>query len=205
MNPQILTYTTHRAAIFALIGIFVLISIIYLSPKYLTVASATIHSDAIVLMAGPIFELRKKEALKIFEQGFARYLLLPSTGEVWEHQEQSKSFRKSHFSFPATINQKYRRYYEGTHIEILRTKKMMQELGLTSAIFVSSPYHMRRIQIIANREIDAMTDRLAYVPATEHRTGGWKWWLSRNDWWWVANEYVKIGWLLVSRNFLLTV
>jgi len=45
----------------------------------------------------------------------------------------------------------------------------MESLGLTSGIFVSSPYHMRRIKVIAERvyrdAAGAPTYRLYFVPS----------------------------------------
>jgi len=37
-------------------------------------------------------------------------------------------------------------------------------------------------------QLDATTTRLAYLAVTEHKTAGWKWWLGKNDWWWVTSD-----------------
>ena len=41
--------------------------------------------------------------------------------------------------------------YENTHLELLLAREMMVKLGLKSAVVVSSPYHMRRLQLIAGQ------------------------------------------------------
>ena len=40
-------------------------------------------------------------------------------------------------------------HFEDTHVEILRARSILQNMGLKSVNFVSSPYHMRRIKMIS--------------------------------------------------------
>jgi hypothetical protein len=42
--------------------------------------------------------------------------------------------------------------YEDTHVELIKAKKTMKMYGWNSTIFVSAPYHMRRIQIMMDKE-----------------------------------------------------
>jgi len=43
------------------------------------------------------------------------------------------------------------RIFEHTHLELLTGRRMMEKLGYRSAVIVSSPYQMRRLQLIANK------------------------------------------------------
>jgi hypothetical protein len=50
------------------------------------------------------------------------------------------------------------RFYESTHVEMLLAKKAMDACQFKKAIFVSSPYHMKRIKIMADRVFDSSYD-----------------------------------------------
>ncbi len=75
----------------------------------------------------------------------------------------------------------------------------MDGKGLTSAIFVSSPYHMRRIKLIANRVFIGTGYRMVFIPTRfEKRTEG-LWFLHQSDIRKVASEYGKIVWFFLYR------
>ena len=58
----------------------------------------------------------------------------------------------------------YPSFYEDTHIEIIEAQKRMSDYGLKSAIFVSSPHHMRRIKLIAEKVFKSNNYNFYYVP-----------------------------------------
>ncbi|EFK09732.1 conserved hypothetical protein [delta proteobacterium NaphS2] len=91
---------------------------------------------------------------------------------------------------------------EDTHSEVLRAKEMMDAYGLKSAIFVSSPYHMRRIKIIAAKVFGQKNYDLSFVPTPYEKTCGPLWWTDSYCLKWVMGEYVKIPWFLSYEPFL---
>ena len=81
----------------------------------------------------------------------------------------------------------------------------MEGLGFTSAIFVSSPYHMRRINIIAKSVFldpkNTPTFKLYFVP-TRYETPHLNFWLLNiHDLRFVLMEYSKIFWFFIYSNF----
>ena len=88
----------------------------------------------------------------------------------------------------------YPDFYENTHIEVLEAGKMMKSLGLKSAILVSSPYHMRRIRIIAGQVFSHEKYRLTFRGSRhvqhDRFPSQFTWTRMRK----VLGEYIKIGW-----------
>ncbi|NPV04880.1 MAG: YdcF family protein [Syntrophaceae bacterium] len=119
---------------------------------------------------------------------------------------------------------------EDTHEETLIARDLMERMGLKSAILVSSPYHMRRIQLIARRVFDTQTDSpsktdntslpsregqregaekahgneftLTHVP-TRYETKSEGFWLFNSyDRRFILSEYAKIAWFLLYAPFV---
>ena len=80
-------------------------------------------------------------------------------------------------------------------------KAMMDELGFKSANFVSSPYHMRRVKLIADRVFAGGNYNLSFVPSRYEETHKNLWWLNKYDLKWVLSEYSKIIWFLLYEPF----
>ena len=88
-------------------------------------------------------------------------------------------------------------FMENTHLKILHAKSIMEKYGFKSAIFVSSPYHMRRIKMIATKAFEEDNHSLCFIPATFEKFNKKIWLLSKNDRQWILSEYAKIAWFLL--------
>src|SRR5208283_6058683 len=93
-------------------------------------------------------------------------------------------------------------FYERTHVEELYAKKIMDSLGLKSAIMVSSPYHMRRIRLIASRTFGEQSRSFSYVPTPFEYDPSSVWDMGRGKWMFVINEYIKICWFHLYSLFI---
>ena len=120
------------------------------APAYLTYADKPVKSDVVVLFVGPDYEARLKEARKLVEEGYARYLIVPAYGTVYDFSILTNKTNQTNRTAP-TNKPFYPSYVEDTHIEVLEAKRMMDKAGFKSAIFVSSPFHMRRIKTMVER------------------------------------------------------
>ena len=134
---------------------------------------------------------------------------------------------KRRFSFFSSnqLNQPSQRnwFVEDTHDEALIARDMMERLGISSAILVSSPYHMRRIRIIAaqvfHQKASSAPDAKASScpPFAKEGKGGFEFisvptrYETPNDGFWLFNnydrkfvltEYMKIGWFLLYSPFV---
>lgn len=118
--------------------------------RFLNLNEKPIRCDAIVLFVGPSYQARLKEAHQLMKEGYTDTLIVPAyrRSYVMENGDVVRDLNPSDFQLDRT---EYPKYYERTHIEILEARKIMEELGFTSAIMVSAPTHMRRIKIISSK------------------------------------------------------
>jgi uncharacterized SAM-binding protein YcdF (DUF218 family) len=126
---------------------------------YLNYSDKSIKSDAIVLFVGPDYKARQEEVELLFTKGYANYLLIPTYGKVQEVSPPVFQVRPQTIDTQMNIPDiKREKYFENTHIEVLEAKRLMKRYGLSSAIFVSSPYHMRRIKIITEIRLEKFSE-----------------------------------------------
>lgn len=91
----------------------------------------------------------------------------------------------------------------------------MENLGLSSALLVSSPYHMRRIRIIAGQvfaennpvssspPLEGRGGFIVHAVPTRYETSGEIYWLFNNrERAFVLMEYAKIIWFFLYSSFL---
>ncbi|MFA5905527.1 MAG: ElyC/SanA/YdcF family protein [Desulfobacula sp.] len=157
-------------------------------------------SDAVVLFIGPDYPERKKEALQLMEEGYADRLLIPALNQVLTRVDGKvkQTGRPDPDGLDRSI---YPEYYENTHVEALEAKTMMDTAGYTSAIFVSSPYHMRRISMISKAVFQDEKYQLTFRGSRYARTDGFfplfRW--SKIEQ--VFEEYLKIAGFLAYRFY----
>lgn len=183
-----------------------LILFILFAPGFLVYADKAVEADAVVLYAGPGQKNRLQEARRLITEGYARYLIIPDFGvvsvagvdgalepvapELWGRAQ----------SLRGATPPVYPRYVESTHVEALEAKRILDRLGLHSALMVSSPYHTRRISMICARVFDR-NYRFAVVPARSQQAYSARDLLDRNHRQKIISEYVKMGWFLVYEPF----
>ena len=151
----------------------------FYAPKYLAYADSPVKSDAVVLFVGPGYSAREMEAWRLIKEGYARYLLIPARGVAGENssaifgsvgflRDLEKFYKPDPEGSPGNWETQLpngRLPVQNTHLEVLEAKRMMEERGLKSALFVSSTYHMRRIKIIAESVFNADGGyTITYVP-----------------------------------------
>jgi hypothetical protein len=175
----------------------------YLLPQFLLYATPSFEADAVALMLGPDEEARRRQADELIAAGWAKYLIVPYEGEIYETKVSRTLVtpRKTATIARGIRTELQRAYVERTHIEALQTRELMEHIGATRVIFVSSPYHMRRIKIIAGRVFDSETYTMAYVP-TVYDPPHSPWFASWSDIRWVVSEWGKIIWFWVYAPFL---
>jgi hypothetical protein len=181
--------------------IFSLIGLILAAPDYLLYSTPYKKADAIVVLLGPDFTARQKEANDLVKEGMADYLIIPAYNKTYRllnkgdiqylqvNFPERKVMKKNINALPI--------FYEDTHWEIIEAKKEMFQYGLQSAIFVSSPYHMRRIKIIVAKVFDTKEKEFYFISTHYEQAPAAFWELSWADWRKVVREYGKILWFLV--------
>jgi hypothetical protein len=192
---------SRKRLLVLILVILSLLGLILSSPHYLLYSSQYKKADAIVLLLGPDFNARQKEAYDLISKGMADYFIIPAYNKTYrvldkgaitylpDNLPELKAMEKNVDAPPY--------FYEDTHWEIIEAKKVMSHYGLRSAIFVSSPYHMRRIKIMVIRVFDKNDGVFYFIPTHYEKAPSGFWELSSADWKKVAREYGKILWFFV--------
>jgi len=191
------------SAVCLIAGFLLLVLFIIFAPGFLFSEDVTRKADAVVLFVGPDNEARLFEARQLLKEGYARYLLIPSSGEIFT-VDQVGEIEKHSVNMPQgdrfnkiRVAAKYGKHYENTHIEALEARRMMDDLELRSALLVSSAYHMRRIRLIAGRVFAESRYSFSCNPAKWQRVFTAADWLDGHKRRIMVSEYVKIGWFMV--------
>lgn len=172
---------------------------LFYAPGFLLYATNYSKADVIVLFLGPDFSARQKHAQNLIKSGMADYLIIPAYHKIY-YMEQGTLTPFSSGTQEEQIRAKNNiaapRYFEDTHIELMDAKKEMKRYGKASAIFVSSPYHMRRIQIMVNREFSDPGQHF-FSPTPYEKAPRHFFDLKSSDWKKVYREYFKIAWFMI--------
>jgi len=192
-KKKMLTY------VFVLLFLAIFFVALNYGPRYLTYADEPLRSDAVVLFVGPDNKTRQEDANRLMHEGYARYLFIPAYGRITEASSLSLPAGAKKVNPKLIISGlKPRPYFENTHVEVLEAKRMMEQYRLDSAIFVSSPDHMRRIKIITDRIFHEKPAKIVFVPIRvepAHQA------LMLSDYRRMGKEYVKIIWFLIYSSF----
>jgi hypothetical protein len=191
--------TLKRMMLILVTAAIVLAAGIFFAPRFLAYSTNYTKADAVVILLGPVFNDRERHARDLIEKGMADYLIIPAYNKTL-HLDQKTLKPLSDNPDKKNINSNSKpvmpEYYEDTHLELIEAKKTMKRHGLKSAIFVSSPYHMRRIHIMVNKEFNHSAEYyFSPTPFEKAPTNAWE--LKASDWKKVRREYVKILWFVI--------
>jgi uncharacterized SAM-binding protein YcdF (DUF218 family) len=117
-------------------------------------------SDAIIVLGcavygdtpSPFFEKRLEEALKLYNKGYGRYIIISGgkgPGENISEAEAGKRYllKKGVASKDILLDDKSFSTYEN----LLFSKEIMEENSLKTAVIVSNKFHLKRASTIAKR------------------------------------------------------
>ncbi|WP_169737441.1 YdcF family protein [Desulfobulbus elongatus] len=170
------------------------------------ISETPVTAEVVVQFTGPDDRIRRDAAVGLLARGLAPLLMVPAQysllamGQQGIEQMQSHDLKGECWPHPRRMARSWS-LMENTHKELMLAKCAMDRLQLHSAILVSSPYHMRRIRLIADRVFDKERYRIVCVAAAtdqEGQPGG----SDRSDWWWLIQEYPKILWFLLYEPFV---
>ena len=188
----------HLSCLFVVLMIVVTVM---LSPRFLLYFSSYRKADTIILLLGPDFTARQKEAYRVIDEGMADYLIIPAQNKVHRVYNEGRSKYLSPNLSAKNGNRKDNAgspgYYEDTHLELIEAGKVMDKYELHSAIFISSPYHMRRIKLISKTVFKNKPGEYYFVPTSYEKAPARFWELSLADWKKVGREYGKMLWFIL--------
>ena len=189
--------TSGKIILILAIILAVLTAGLFHAPGFLAYSTNCVKVDTVIVLLGPVFRDRDRYARDLVNKGMADYLIIPAYDKTY-HVEYGmmRLLQNGQKGNVASKNSSLPQYYEDTHLELIKAKKTMERLGQKSAIFVSSPYHMRRIKLIVDNEFDHRYryyfSPTPYEPAPLHA-----WELNASDWKKIWREYIKIVWFII--------
>lgn len=170
-------------------------------PHYLAVADAPAPADVIVAFTGPDQTARDRTVQDLLAAGLSDWVLIPAAGAVrqYGHTGPLGPEPRTFYKYPVARHpHDTDNIFEDTHLELVHAKTLMDRFGFKSAMLVSSPYHMRRIRLIARFVFDRQPYKLYYVPSNHEKLHKYSWMLHDYDRQWVFQECGKIGYFYFS-------
>ena len=183
------------------------LALFFYSPRYLILTTLPVKSDVVVLLLGSINKERAEEAYRLISEGYAGTLFVPAQKKNFNISDNAnlshyiKKLSKQNWLTPKRENRPNYQFQENTHLEMIAAKSMMDSSNFTSAIFVSSPYHLRRIKIIADKVFIGKAYQLSFIPSYHVEKDEPLWVVNKNAVAMVVNEYLKIAWFLLYAPF----
>jgi len=162
---------------------------------YLIISSDLQTANAIVVLSGGD-ESRMSEALRLYNENYARMIILTETGQTLEGYSQLHSFDMRIVllsnGVPSGNIFITDRIVSSTRDEALAVKNLMINQQMKSAIIVTDPYHTRRAFDIF-KEIFKGTDiRLSIQPVHDSWYNSRTWFLKPDGWKFTILEYIKL-------------
>jgi len=177
-----------------------------IAPSYLAYGDMPRKSDAVVLFVGPGFEARQEEACNLINELRPKLLIIPAYNVAMPVDGKRISRIRpitdaEYRAFKAKTKKDFKLWYENTHVEVMETKRLMDANNVRSAIFVSSPYHMRRIKLISDSVFEPKRYTVLFVPSRNEKAALRQWPTSVKEVSMQLSEYVKIVWYVLYRPF----
>lgn len=134
-------------------------------------------SDCIIVLGAaiagtepsPVFAERIRHAVYLYKQGFAKQLIF--TGGIGQGQHYSESRIARHFAQQLAIPNTailIEEHSRTTQENLVEAAKLMHAHGLTSAIIVSDPLHMKRALLMAHDQ--AISAVSSPTPSSQYRS-----------------------------------
>ena len=161
--------------------------------------------DCIVLLYGPEFDLRCQKAVSVAQARLTDLIYFPLTNSVKTVGPEGiplKSYGDTTINVPYSklIEQERLNHLENTHLELLVAKSFVRNKEVHSIAIISSPYHMRRVKLMADRLFNPEVERYYLSPNNYSSNLGWIFNLSELKW--IFKETFKIAWFLFYWHLL---
>jgi uncharacterized SAM-binding protein YcdF (DUF218 family) len=165
------------------------------SGAYLIISSELQPATAIVVLSGGD-ESRMKQALQLYNENYAKMIILTETGQTTEGYTQLYSFDMrivllSHGIPSGNILITDSRV-SSTRDEALAVKNLMISQQMKSAIIVTDPYHTRRALDIFKENFAGTDIKLSIQPVQNSWYNSRTWFLKFDGWKFTILEYIKL-------------
>jgi len=162
---------------------------------YLIIADDLTPVDAIIIMGGG-GEGRMNEALELYNEKYARIIILTETGERIEEFDYLQSFdlriQLLNNGIPSGNILITESEVTSTLEEAHAVKQLLERRQLSTAIIVTDPFHTKRTSIIFGDVFSEQDIKLYFRPVTPSWYTSRTWFLTADGWKFTILEYVKL-------------
>lgn len=158
--------------------------------------------DAVVVLAGRLEEdmMRLREGVSLLEDGRADLLILPLRHKALKWSWLVKNYKidtnltegRIIIGKGEKVDDRLYEKWGGTYTEAQETIRIMWQQHMTSAIIVSSPYHMRRARMAFERAKTGFPFQFFYHSVQRKVHQEVPWWLNKDRFMKVLLEYLKV-------------
>ncbi len=169
--------------------------------RWLVLDQAPIRSDVIIVLGGgPVH--RVQTAAQLCQRGYAPKLLFTGGSPCGDQESQAQTMARQ--AEPMGIA-RAAMLLEDRSLSTLenaqRTLPVLLEHNMTTALIVSSDYHMRRVAMLFNRVYRGHGIHLTYVAASDPAFSRPRWWSTAPSRRLTISEYAKllVNWAKLRR------
>ncbi|HEY1085628.1 MAG TPA: YdcF family protein [Candidatus Saccharimonadales bacterium] len=148
--------------------------------------------DAIVAVSGGNTEIRTAEAIRLYKNGWAKYLIF--SGAAFDEASPSNASVMRHQALDAGVPAEAILTEDSartTRQNAEKTNSLFNEYDISHVIIVTSPYHQRRAGL--EFQIFAPNVEVINHPARDDPDWTWYWWATPRGWWLAVGELAKTG------------
>lgn len=150
-----------------------------------------VSADAIVVVSGGDTKARTDEAVKLFNNGWAPYLLVSGAAADPTGPSNASEMRNQAIRAGVPVAAIFSdETAQNTSENASGAAKLARERDIRNIIVVTSPYHLSRTKIVFGK---AFADFGTVRAHPSHFDNNWPsdWWLTGRGWWLVSSELVK--------------
>jgi len=163
--------------------------------EYLIVGDRVKPVDAIVVLSGDEGD-RVEEAIKWYEKGYGKYLVITKTHteDIGEGQTYSEKLMRIAIDAGVPADSMFVTAGESSSTieEALAVKVLAKQRNITSLLVITAPYHTRRTQMIFNREFKDSEIKVLVHPVEDSWYKPLTWYLSPQGWRQTLAEYASL-------------
>jgi uncharacterized SAM-binding protein YcdF (DUF218 family) len=166
------------------------------------VARDDLHPVHVIVVLAGNSPFRARHAEALYARGLAPHVII-SNEPLSSHGVQTtwlelRRVGLVRLSIPDDAIEPIPEISDSTYEEALHTRDIMLAHGWRSAILVTDPFHMRRATLTFRQAFDAAGLVVLASPADGSRNGVDNWWTDRNAIMRVGQEYLKLGYYVVT-------
>lgn len=176
-----------------------LFGIAYLPGRLLVLDEQPQKADVIIVLAGDR-GMRTERGVQLWHEGYAPYVMV-SGGSVY-HTTSIASLMMKHaieLGVPAKAII-LEEEADSTYQNALYTKNLMKEYGFSSAIVVSSDYHMQRVRYVYQQVFKDTDIKFIYCASQDSNFNSDHWWINNRSMMITINEYIKFMGSMVGQG-----